>query len=82
MEERSRESNSQAKTLLGALKDARPGVTNAELLAHLIVDNSHLKKFLATIPAANRRDAYNILRPHLNFVPKPFLLLTMGCKRG
>ena len=64
-----------AKDFVGVLAKNRPGLSKEAMLGALVKDDTHLREFLLTIPSGKRREVYLALRPHLNFVPKPFLLL-------
>lgn len=64
-----------AKDFVGVLAKNRPGLSKEAMLGALVKDDAHLREFLVTIPSGKRREVYLTLRPHLSFVPKPFLLL-------
>lgn len=75
-------SNETAKTLVETLVKMRPGLSTEEMMGGLISGDDHLREFLITIPSGKRREVYHSLRPHLNFLPKPFLLLMKRPSNG
>lgn len=75
-------SNEVAKEFVGVLAKNRPGLIKEAMVGALIKDDGHLKEFLLTIPSGKRRDVYIALRPYLNFVPQPFLLLMKRVSNG
>ncbi len=54
---------------------SRNELSRVQQVASMIVDTDHLKRFLWTIDAGDRKSAYYLLKPHLSFRPPPYMVI-------